>query len=54
MAVKTHINMLNQQVKSLDTKIHNEQKRPLPDEDILHMLKLKRLKIQDEIQRLKK
>lgn len=51
MATLQHIKMLVLQKKKIDDRIHSEEKRPLPNEGILHQLKWRRLKINDEIQR---
>ena len=49
MASQEHVKMLILQKEKLNNKIHNEEKRPLPDIGLLHKLKWKRLKIDDEI-----
>lgn len=53
MALNEHLKSLNLKKGKLDLKILTEEKRPLPDSDLLHVLKLRRLKIQDEIEQIK-
>lgn len=53
MALNEHLKSLNLKKGELDQKIFSEEKRPLPDSDLLHTLKLRRLKIQDQIENFK-
>ena len=49
MSETNRINSLKQRKQYLDLKITDEEKRPHPDELILHKLKAQKLLINDEI-----
>jgi hypothetical protein len=52
MSVASHIEHLTQRHHELETALHEETQRPVPDDKRLKTLKLEKLKIKDEIQRL--
>ena len=53
MAVENHISELSQRHRALDLKIEKEQSRPLIDDVKVAELKRQKLKLKDEINRLK-
>jgi len=53
MAVENHISELSQRHRVLDLKIEKEQSRPLIDDVKVAELKRQKLKLKDEINRLK-
>jgi hypothetical protein len=53
MALKAHLQSLNQRHQELDHLLSNEMKHPHPDETRLHELKRLKLKLKDQIERLR-
>ena len=53
MVVENHISELSQRHRVLDLKIEKEQSRPLIDDVKVAELKRQKLKLKDEINRLK-
>ncbi|BBK33324.1 hypothetical protein EDC65_0066 [Stella humosa] len=52
MATLDRIEALRRQHSTLDTKLGDEEHRPLPDETIVAELKRQKLRIKDEINQL--
>ncbi|WP_439815792.1 DUF465 domain-containing protein [Zavarzinia sp. CC-PAN008] len=52
MTLKSHIDSLSHKHSNLDEAIHLEHRRPAPDTIRLKELKLQKLKVKEEIQRL--
>ncbi len=46
-----HIEALREKHTALDAAIHQETRRPQPDEDTIHTLKKQKLWLKDEIER---
>jgi hypothetical protein len=53
MALESHIQELTDKHFKLDTQIQEEQHRPLPDDIMLAALKKKKLRLKEEIERLR-
>ena len=53
MATLEHIQALRQKINQLEDMIFEEDKRPSPDYQFLHELKARKLKLKEEILRLK-
>jgi len=53
MALKAHLQSLNQRHQELDHLVSTEMKHPHPDETRLHELKRLKLKLKDQIERLR-
>jgi hypothetical protein len=54
MAMAAHVDSLKSKHADLDAKIADEERRPHPDEGILHELKKLKLRIKDELASLEK
>ena len=52
MSLQSRIDSLKGRHASLETKISDEDGRPQPDQDALARLKLEKLKLKDEMERL--
>ncbi len=52
MSDQLEVTRLKSQHQELETAIHDERKRPLPDASVLSSLKKQKLRIKDEIERL--
>ncbi len=52
MAFENHIESLKKKHARLDRMLHEEETRPSADDLVLHRLKLEKLKLKDEIERL--
>lgn len=52
MARSSHVQMLKNKHIDLEKAIHNELKRPYPNNNVIHMLKREKLHIKEEIYRL--
>lgn len=53
MALKAHLQSLNHRHEELETLLMSELKHPLPDDTKVHELKRLKLKIKDQIERLR-
>lgn len=53
MALESHIQELADKHHKLDTQIQEEQHRPHPDDIVLAALKKKKLRLKEEIERLR-
>ena len=53
MAVESHITELNEKHRAIEEIIEKERSRPLTDDIMLAELKRKKLKLKDEINRLR-
>ena len=53
MSIETHLQALRNKHADLETQIHQEQTRPLPDPVTIRSLKRAKLEIKDEIRRLR-
>ena len=49
MSSLDRVDSLKQRHEALERAIHDETTRPSPNEDVLHQLKKKKLRIKDEI-----
>lgn len=54
MSLESRIESLKGRHASLETKIHDEDIRPKPDDDALNRLKLEKLRLKDEMARLQR
>ncbi len=53
MSLQTHLDALKERHASLETRIADEDQRPRPDSDVLMRLKLEKLRVKEEIERLR-
>jgi hypothetical protein len=53
MSLNTHLEALKERHASLETRILDEDHRPRPDAEALMRLKLEKLRLKDEMERLK-
>ena len=53
MSIETHLQTLRNKHADLETQIHQEQTRPLPDPVTIRSLKRAKLEIKDEMRRLR-
>jgi len=53
MSLQSHIEVLKERHASLDTRIHEEDSRPRPDDSTLSRLKLEKLRLKEEMERLR-
>lgn len=53
MSSQARIESLSQQHADLESRIKRENKRPQPDENLLQGMKLQKLRVKEEIERLK-
>jgi hypothetical protein len=53
MSLQSHIEVLKSRHASLDTRIHEEDARPRPDDGTISRLKLEKLRLKEELERLK-
>jgi hypothetical protein len=52
MSLQSHIDVLKERHASLDTRIHEEDRRPRPDDGEIFRLKLEKLRLKEEMERL--
>ncbi len=50
MNLKSHIDVLKQRHKTLDQRLNDEEKRPLPDAAVITAFKLQKLKLKQQIE----
>ncbi len=53
MSLQSHIEVLKERHATLETRIHDEDHRPRPDDSTLSRLKLEKLRLKEEMDRLK-
>ncbi len=53
MSLQSHIEVLKERHASLETRIADEDQRPRPDSDALVRLKLEKLRLKEELERLR-
>ncbi len=53
MSLQSHIEVLKERHAQLDTRIHEEDCRPRPDDGQLSRLKLEKLRLKEEMARLR-
>jgi hypothetical protein len=53
MSLQSHIEVLKERHANLDTRIHEEDCRPRPDEGEISRLKLEKLRLKEEMERLR-
>ena len=53
MSLNTHLDALKERHASLETRISDEDHRPRPDSEALMRLKLEKLRLKDEMERLR-
>ncbi len=53
MSLQSHIEVLKERHASLETRIADEDQRPRPDGDALVRLKLEKLRLKEELERLR-
>ena len=53
MSLQSHIEVLKDRHASLETRIAAEDQRPRPDSDALARLKLEKLRLKEEMERLR-
>ncbi len=54
MSLESHIESLKGRHASLEHRIHDEDRRPRPDDNALNRLKLEKLRLKDELERLRR
>ena len=54
MNVEARLDALKERHTALENRILDEDQRPLPDSDTLHRLKVEKLHIEEEMERLRK
>ncbi len=54
MSLESHIESLKGRHASLENRIHDEDCRPKPNDDALNRLKLEKLRLKDEMERLQR
>jgi hypothetical protein len=52
MSVQERIASLRERHSSVDIKLHDEEKRPLPNSSTIHKLKREKLRLKDQIDRM--
>ncbi len=52
MSLEAHIEALKEKHAVLETKLDQENSRPMPDDALVHTLKREKLHLKDEIERL--
>ena len=53
MSLLTHLDTLKDRHATLESQIADEDQRPRPDSDTLRRLKLEKLRVKEEIERLR-
>ncbi len=53
MSLNTHIDQLKERHAALEARIEEEDQRPRPDGDTLTRLKLEKLRLKEEMERLR-
>jgi hypothetical protein len=53
MSLQSHIEVLKERHASLDSRILEEDRRPRPDDGALSRLKLEKLRLKEEMERLR-
>jgi hypothetical protein len=53
MSLQSHIEVLKERHASLDSRILEEDRRPKPDDGTLARLKLEKLRLKEEMERLR-
>ncbi|GBR08129.1 YdcH family protein [Acetobacter oeni] len=53
MSKQSRIESLHRRHSTLDAKIHDEGHRPMPDQRVLMSLKLQKLRVKEEMDRLR-
>jgi hypothetical protein len=53
MSLESHIEVLKERHASLDTRIHEEDCRPRPDDGMISRLKLEKLRLKEQMERLR-
>ena len=53
MSLQTRLETLKERHASLEVRIADEDQRPRPDSDVLIRLKLEKLRVKEEIERLR-
>jgi hypothetical protein len=53
MKLQSRIDSLKNRHASLESRIFEEDHRPLPDTDVLSRMKLEKLRLKDELERLR-
>ena len=53
MSLQSRLESLMERHAVLESQIHAEDNRPRPDEETLHRLKAEKLRLKDEIERLR-
>jgi hypothetical protein len=53
MSLQSHIEVLKERHANLDTRIHEEDCRPRPDDGEISRLKLEKLRLKEEMERLR-
>ena len=54
MSLESHIESLKGRHATLESRIHDEDTRPRPNDDALNRLKLEKLRLKDELERLQR
>jgi hypothetical protein len=54
MSLQSHIEALKERHHNLDLRINEEDRRPRPDDGELHRLKLEKLRLKEEMERVAK
>jgi hypothetical protein len=53
MSLQAHLDALKERHAALELRISDEDQRPMPDSETLHRLKIEKLRVKEEMERLR-
>lgn len=53
MSLQAHLDTLKERHAALELRISDEDQRPMPDAETLHRLKIEKLRVKEEMERLR-
>jgi hypothetical protein len=53
MSLQAHLDALKERHAALELRISDEDQRPMPDSEELHRLKIEKLRVKEEMERLR-
>jgi hypothetical protein len=53
MSLQAHLDALKERHAALELRISDEDQRPMPDSEALHRLKIEKLRVKEEMERLR-
>ena len=53
MTLQAHLDSLKERHAALEQRIADEDQRPMPDSETLHRLKIEKLRVKEEMERLR-